>query len=458
MLGKTKHIHFIGIGGIGMSGMAELLYNLGFTISGSDSKESDRTKQLNSMGININIGHTSNEVIKSDVVVFSSAVNNNNPEIIKANKYKIPVIRRAEMLSELLKVKSTSIAIAGTHGKTTTSSMLGSILIAAQVNPTLVIGGIVNEIGSNSMHGDGDIIVVEADEFDRTFLSLKPTLALINNLDLEHLDCYENLADLQEAFLQFSNSVPFYGKVSINIDDTNTIEILDKIKRPYITFGFSNNANIQAKNPIFNKLNSKFDLYINKKLKTKIQLNVPGKHNIMNALAAISICSELDIDYEKIKTGLKNFSGVQRRFDIKYVLENGIKLIDDYAHHPVEVNSVLDAIKSGWENRIIAIFQPHLFTRTKDFYTEFAQALYKANIVIITDIFAAREKHIEGITSQIIIDVLHKLGHNNVKYIPKKEDIPNYLNTIVNNDDIIITMGAGNIWREIDNIYNILNK
>ena len=457
MLGKTKHIHFVGIGGIGMSGMAELLYNLGFKISGSDSKKSDRTKRLNSMGMNINIGHTSNEISKSDVVVFSSAVKKDNPEIINANKHKIPVIRRAEMLSELLKVKSTSIAIAGTHGKTTTSSMLGSILITAELNPTLVIGGIVNEIGSNSIHGNGDIIVVEADEFDRTFLSLKPTLALINNLDLEHLDCYENLEDLQEAFLQFSNSVPFYGKVSINIDDNNTIEMINKIKRPYITYGFSNNADIQAKNPTFNKLKSNFDLYINKKLITNIQLYVPGKHNIMNALAAISICSELDIDYKKIEHGLKNFSGVQRRFDIKYVLDNGIKLIDDYAHHPAEVNSVLDAIKSGWENRIIAIFQPHLFSRTKDFHIEFAQALYKADIVIITDIFGAREEPIEGITSQIIIDDLYKLGHNDINYIPQKENIPGYLNKIVNNNDMIITMGAGNIWREIDNIYNILN-
>ena len=456
MLGKTKHIHFVGIGGIGMSGMAQLLFNLGFTISGSDLNESDRTKQLNLIGIDINIGHTSNKVLKSDVVVFSSAIKESNPEIIIANKNNIPVIRRAEMLSELLKVKSKSIAVSGTHGKTTASSMLGSILIEANVNPTLVIGGIVNEIGSNSMYGDGDIIVVEADEFDRTFLSLKPTLALINNLDLEHLDCYENLTDLQDAFLQFANSVPFYGKVFINIDHTNTTDIIEAINRPYITFGFSNKANIQAQNPTYNKLSTEFDLYINKNFITKIQLNVPGKHNIMNALASISISSELDINYKTIKNGLKNFSGVQRRFDMKYVLDNGIKLIDDYAHHPVEVNSVLDAIKSGWDNRIIAIFQPHLFTRTKDFHIDFAQALYKADIVIITDIYAAREEPIKGVSSQIIIDDLINLGHNKTQYISNKENISSYLKKIAKNNDIIITMGAGNIWREIENIYDTL--
>ena len=457
MLGKTKHIHFVGIGGIGMSGMAELLFNLGFTISGSDLNESDRTKQLNSIGIDINIGHNSKEVIKSDVVVYSSAVNKTNTEISIANQNNIPVIRRAEMLSELLKVKSTSIAISGTHGKTTTSSMLGAILIEANLNPTLVIGGIVNEFGSNSMHGDGDIIVVEADEFDRTFLSLKPTIALVNNLDLEHLDCYENLKDLQNAFIQFSNSVPFYGKICINIDHANTEDLIELINRPYITFGFSKKANISAQNPKYNKLNTTFDLYIQNKYIQNIELNVPGKHNIMNALAAISICSEIDINYNDIKNGLKKFSGVQRRFDIKYQLENGIKLIDDYAHHPVEVQSVINAIKLGWENRIIAIFQPHLFSRTQDFHFDFAKALFKADIIIITDIFGAREDPIDGVSSQIIIDDLMDLGHNMTEFIPDKSKVSNYLQQVSKDNDIIITMGAGNIWREIKNIYKALN-
>ena len=456
MLGKTKHIHFIGIGGIGMSGMAELLFNLGFTISGSDSNESDRTKQLRSIGIDINIGHNSIVVLKSDVVVFSSAVKKDNSEIIIAEKNNIPVIRRAEMLSELLKVKPISIAISGTHGKTTTSSMLGSILIESKLNPTLVIGGIVNEFGSNSMYGDGNIIVVEADEFDRTFLSLKPTIALINNLDLEHLDCYENLIDLKSAFTQFGNSVPFYGKVAINIDHVNTKDIIESIKRPYITFGFSKDAYIQAKKPVFNELNTQFDLYINTEFKTKIQLNVPGKYNIMNALAAISICFELDVDYENIKNGLKNFQGVQRRFDIKYSLNNGIKLIDDYAHHPVEVDSVLDAIKSGWSNRLIAIFQPHLYSRTQDFHLDFAKALIKADIIIITDIYAAREKPLTGVTSKLIVNDLVMLGHKNTEYISNKKNIPFFLKNNVKDDDIIITMGAGDIWREIKNIYSTI--
>ena len=456
MLGKTNHIHFVGIGGIGMSGMAELLHNLGFKITGSDIIESERTNQLKDIGIDVNIGHKSSKVNDSDVLVYSSAVNKNNQEIIIANKNNIPVIRRAEMLGELLKVKSTSIAIAGTHGKTTTSSMLGSILVEAKLDPTLVIGGVVNEFGSNSMQGDGDIIVVEADEFDRTFLSLKPTLAIINNLDLEHLDCYKNLDDLQSAFLKFANSVPFYGKIFLNIDESNTSKLISSVKRPYITFGFSNEALVQAKNPIYDKLNSSFDLHIEGIFKTRIDLKLPGKHNIMNALAAISACLDLEINYDLIKQGLEKFKGVQRRFDIKYELENGIKLIDDYAHHPVEVNSVLNALKKGWNNRIISIFQPHLFSRTQNFHKEFAQALFQSDLIIITEIYAARENPIKGISSKTIVKDLINLGHSNIKYIPKRNNIAKYVKKITKSNDLIITMGAGDIWREIENIYKIL--
>ncbi len=457
MFGKTRHIHFVGIGGIGMSGMAELLHNLGFTVSGSDMVESERTHHLNSIGIDVNIGHTSNQIGQSDVVVYSSAVSNQNSEIVDALSKNVPVIRRAELLGELLKLKSTSIAVGGTHGKTSTSSMLGCILSESKLNPTLVIGGIVNEFGSNSMYGDGDVIVVEADEFDRSFLSLQPTMGLITNLDLEHLDCYENLDDLQNAFAQFANSVPFYGKVALNIDNENTLKLKSLIKRPIISFGFSKNAEIRATAPEFDTSTSEFGLIICDKEVGRIQLNVPGKHNIYNALGAISLASELNIPLNFIKNGLAKYSGVWRRFEIKHKLENGTILIDDYAHHPSEVEATLDAAKLGWDNRIVAIFQPHLFSRTRDFHSEFANAFMKADMVIITDIYPARENPIEGITGNLIIEDLKKLGHKNALYIPDKAEISKLAENLILPGDIVVTMGAGDIWRQIDTIYNELN-
>lgn len=457
MFGKTRHIHFVGIGGIGMSGMAELLNNLSFVVSGSDLAASDRTKHLKSIGIDINIGHSSNQVLNSDVVVFSSAVNQHNPEIVTASENNIPVIRRAELLGELLKVKSTSIAVSGTHGKTSTSSMLGCILSESNLNPTLVIGGIVNEFGSNSMYGDGDIIVVEADEFDRSFLSLQPTMALITNLDLEHLDCYENMEDLQNCFAQFANSVPFYGKVALNIDNENTRQLISLIKRPIMTFGFSSDAEIQADNTNYETIQAEFDLIVDNDMIIKIQLNVPGKHNISNALGAIALAWELGISPESIQSGLSRYSGVWRRFEIKHKLENGTILIDDYAHHPSEVEAALDAVKLGWDNRVVAIFQPHLYTRTRDFHQEFAKAFMNADVVIITELYPARETPIEGISGKLITEDLKKLGHHQVIFVPEKENIPKTVEELINPGDVVITMGAGDIWRQVDNIYNVLN-
>jgi len=458
MFGKTKHIHFIGIGGIGMSGMAELLYKLGFTITGSDQNNSERTDQLKALGLKIKLGHSSSNINNADVIVYSSAVPLNNPEIKSAIIKNIPVIRRAEMLAELLKVKPISIAISGTHGKTTTCSMLGEILTTAKLDPTLVIGGIVNKFKSNTISGDGDLIVVEADEFDRSFLTLKPTMSIINNLDLEHLDCYKNLEDLQNTFIQFANSVPFYGRVGICIDNLNLKKIKSKIKRPIITFGMSKDANVRAANLNFSDKISKFDLLVNNKKMDKITIQLPGRHNIRNALAAITMALELDIPYKCIKDGLMQYSGVRRRFEIKYKTKNNIIIIDDYAHHPAEVLATINAAKSGWKNDIIAVFQPHLFSRTRDFYKEFASAFLGCNKLIITDIYAAREKQIKGINAKMIIDEAKISGHNHAEYIPDQEKIASRLKQIAKSNDIIITMGAGNIWRQCENIYNTLNQ
>ena len=458
MFGKTNHIHFVGIGGIGMSGMAELLHKLGFNISGSDQDSSERTDNLKELGLTISDGHSHGNVNGADVVVYSSAVQRDNPEIIAADNKQIPVIRRAEMLAELLKVKPTSIAVAGTHGKTSTCSMLGEILTAAELNPTMVIGGIVNKFQSNTISGSGDIIVVEADEFDRSFLTLQPTMGLITNLDLEHLDCYENLEDLQTAFTQFANAVPFYGKVGICIDNSNAASIIPNIKRPVVTFGIHEDAEIQASNLRFDKNHSTFELSVHGELQGKLTVHVPGEHNVKNALGAVVLALELDIPFDKIQSGLDQYTGVQRRFDIKYTTDNNIIIVDDYAHHPSEVSATLGAAKSGWNHRVIAIFQPHLFTRTRDFYKDFALAFQQSDILIVTDIYPAREEPLKGITAKIIADEAEKLGHRHIEFIANQNNIPARLKDISQPNDMIITMGAGNIWRQCEGIYEALNN
>jgi len=458
MFGKTNHIHFVGIGGIGMSGMAELLHKLGFIISGSDQNSSERTESLQTMGLHISEGHSGKNVNGADVVVYSSAVQRDNPEILAAENKQVPVIRRAEMLAELLKVKPTSIAIAGTHGKTTTCSMLGEILTTADFHPTMVIGGIVNKFQSNTISGSGDVIVVEADEFDRSFLTLRPTMGLITNLDLEHLDCYENLEDLQMAFTQFANAVPFYGKVGVCIDNHNAASIIPNIKRPVVTFGVHEDAEIQASNLQFENNHSTFTLSIHGEPRGELTVHVPGEHNVKNALGAAVLALELDTPFDKIQAGLDQYTGVRRRFDIKYTTDKNIMIVDDYAHHPSEVSATLKAAKTGWNNRIIAIFQPHLFTRTRDFYHDFAEAFLQADILIVTDIYEAREKPIPGITAQIISDEAERLGHNHVEFIPEQTNIPARLKEIVQANDMIITMGAGNIWRQCEGIYEAINN
>ena len=458
MFGKTNHIHFVGIGGIGMSGMAELLHKLGFNISGSDQNRSERTDNLKAIGLTVSEGHSKNNVNGADVVVYSSAVQQDNPEILAAERKHVPVIRRAEMLAELLKVKPTSIAIAGTHGKTTTCSMLGEILTTAELSPTMVIGGIVNKFQSNTISGSGNVIVVEADEFDRSFLTLQPTMGLITNLDLEHLDCYENLEDLQMAFTQFANAIPFYGTVGICIDNRNAASIIPNIKRPVVTFGTHENAEIQASDLYFEKNHSTFKLSINNEPQGELAVHVPGKHNVINALGAAVLALKLDIPFDIIQSGLDHYTGVRRRFDIKYTTNNNIIIVDDYAHHPAEVSATLEAARTGWENRIIAVFQPHLFTRTRDFYKDFAQAFQKSDILIVTDIYPAREEPIKGITAKIIVDEAEKLGHGHIEFIANQNKIPARLKDISQSNDMIITMGAGNIWRQCKGIYEAINN
>jgi UDP-N-acetylmuramate--alanine ligase len=456
IFGKTKKIHFVGIGGIGMSGMAELLHSLEFIISGSDKMQSERTQHLSSIGIKIFQNHRQKNITNCDVLVYSSAISLDNSEITAALEKKIPVIRRAELLGELLKLKPISIAIGGTHGKTTTSSMLGSILISANLNPTLVIGGIVNDLASNSISGKGNIILVEADEFDRTFLSLQPTMALITNIDLEHLDCYENLDDLQNAFTQFANSVPFYGRTAVCLDDPNLQSILPHIKRSIITFGFSNHADIQALNISYESGSSEFDVTTDNEKLGRISINAPGAHNIKNALAAICLAVELEIPFTQIQRGLRNYSGVWRRFQIIKITDENIMIVDDYAHHPSEVAATLQAAQSGWDRRVVVIFQPHLYSRTRDFHQEFARAFQNADVFICTDIYGAREKPIDGVSAELITSTAKQYGHKRVHYIQDKNQVPEALNNIILPGDMVITMGAGDIWRQNEKIIEVL--
>ena len=441
---KINNIFFVGIGGIGMSGIAELLMNLKFSVSGSDISENENVKRLRGMGVDIRIGHNINNVTNDiDVLVYSSAVSLENPEIMRAKQKGIPVIRRAEMLGELISVKETSIAIGGTHGKTTTSSMVGTVLSYAKMDPTLVVGGLVHNLDTNSKLGSGDIIVVEADEFDRSFLALKPTISIITNIELEHMDCYNSLRDLQDAFISFCKSVPFYGAIIACIDSPAVQEIITKIERPMITYGRSRDAAYRAKNLRFHENKSTYTVFRAEECLGEIELNVPGEHNILNSLAAVTLGLEMGLSFRNISKGIQAYSGVRRRFDIKGV-HNEILVVDDYAHHPTEVEATLQSARSGWDRRIVAVFQPHLFTRTKQFYREFADALQNADVAIVTDIYPAREQKIAGVTSKLIYD---ELSSECSYLVPDLDDLIDKLDEVTQSGDMVITMGAGNIWR-----------
>ncbi len=443
---KIDNVYFVGIGGIGMSGIAELLLNLGFKVSGSDMNENDNVVRLKSLGVDVKIGHDPANLTNADVLVYSSAVPLENPEIIKARQKGIPVIRRAEMLGELINVKETSIAVGGTHGKTTTSSMIGALLSHAKMDPTLVVGGLVQNLDTNSKLGSGDIIVVEADEFDRSFLAMKPTIGIITNIELEHTDCYEDLADLQNAFIQFCQSVPFYGEVIVCADSPAVQEILPKIERPMTTYGRSRDAAYRAENLRFHENSSTYTVFRAEENMGDIQLNVPGEHNVLNSLAAVVLGLEMGLSFNTIQGGIASYQGVRRRFDIKGVHQD-VMVVDDYAHHPTEVEATLKAAKAGWDRRIVAVFQPHLFTRTQAFFREFATALQIADIVVITDIYPAREKAIPGITAKLVFDECYKKMNNNCFFVPDLDDLQTKLDEVVQPNDMIITLGAGSIWR-----------
>ncbi len=442
---KIKRIHFVGIGGIGMSGIAEVLLNLGYTISGSDLSQSDLTQRLASLGARIYTGHHASNLGDTDVVVTSTAVKTDNPEVLEAHRRNIPVIPRAEMLAELLKMKF-SIAVSGSHGKTTTTSMVATVLASGGLDPTMVIGGKLASIGSNAKLGDGEVIVAEADESDGSFLKLSPSLAVITNIDLEHLDHYRDIEDIKDAFLQFANIVPFYGSTIICLDDENAKAILPNIKRKTVTYGLHPPADYRASEISFSGHSSSFTVHYKEEALGTVTLNVPGLFNVYNSLAAIAVARELDMDFPAIKEGLKIFTGVQRRLEVKGKV-NGITIVDDYGHHPTEISETLKAAKQVWKEKIIVVFQPHRYTRTKALFNEFLTAFPNADELIVTDIYAASEAPINGINAESLCEGIRGRGHNNVIYMHTFDDIVDHLLSIAKPTDVIITQGAGNVWK-----------
>ncbi|MCB5271338.1 MAG: UDP-N-acetylmuramate--L-alanine ligase [Candidatus Cloacimonetes bacterium] len=456
MLGRTRKIHFIGIGGIGMSGIAEFLHNQGLQISGSDLKKTEVTAHLEDIGIKVTEGHDPALIEDADVVVKSSAVHDDNAEIVAAKALKIPVIRRAEMLAEITRM-SFSIGISGTHGKTTTTSMAGLVLEAAGLNPTIIVGGKVKNFGSNNVMGSGKYIVVEADEYDHSFLSLTPCIAGITNVDEDHLDCYRNLDDIKGAFIEYANKVPFFGSVIACLDDPGVQAILPQINKKIVTYGLSRQADIQAMDITMKDFVTSYSLAYKGYKLGRITMNVTGKHNIQNSLMAAAIGLELDLPFKSIQDALANFSGVYRRFDLKGEV-NDIIVYDDYAHHPTEIMATLEGFKDSVDRRIVALFQPHLYSRTRDLYEKFGKSFFSCDCLILAPIYPAREQAIPGVSSQMIADVAIQSGHRAVHVIENNAQIIPQTLALLKPGDLFITMGAGNIWQYGEEILYELKK
>ena len=447
MYGNIEKIHFVGIGGIGMSGIAEVLLNLGYKVSGSDLRESDTTERLRGLGGEICIGHAAENLTNVDVVVTSTAVQCDNPEVIEAKHRMVPVIPRAEMLAELMRMKY-GIAIAGTHGKTTTTSMVATVLTHAGIDPTIVIGGKLNTLGSNAKLGQGKFLVAEADESDGSFLTLSPTIAVVTNIDADHLDFYTGgLEQIKDTFVSFINKVPFYGLAVLCQEDRNINEIIPRIKKRFMTYGLSSQADLRATHVKLDGFQTSFTAHYKGYRLGEISFNMPGAHNVLNALACTAVALELDVPFDKIQEGFAQFGGVGRRFTVKGE-KNGIMVVDDYGHHPAEIRATLGAARNGWpERRLVVAFQPHRYSRTKELFNEFVTCFYDADVLVLTDIYAASEQPIPGVTAERLAEETRRHGQRDVTYIADRNDLPDHLASIVKEGDIVITLGAGNIWQ-----------
>lgn len=454
MFRHVKKIHFIGIGGIGMSGIAEVLANLGFTVSGSDIKRSKNTDRLEELcGIRIEEGHRAENIGDAQVVVYSSAVREDNPEVVRAKELGIPVIPRAEMLAELMVLKPYAVAISGTHGKTSTTSMVATILGHAGVDPTTVVGGVVAALGSNARLGQSDWFVTEADESDRSFLMLYPTIAVVTNIDKEHMESYKGMDDVVQCFTDFVNKVPFFGAAIICLDDPNVQLIIPNIKRRRVTYGLTAQADISAHNITYNdSFGSKFTVWKGSEILGELELPVPGKHNVYNALAATAVALELDVPFEKIVAAFATFKNANRRFQFKGEAK-GITVVDDYGHHPTEILATLSAAKnSSAGKRTVVVFQPHRYSRTQELMDEFALAFNNADVLFVLDIYAASEDPIEGITAEVLTENIKKYGHKNAMYIGSVDTATEAVMPHLLENDLVITLGAGTVTRLSDEI------
>ncbi|MBL7082612.1 MAG: UDP-N-acetylmuramate--L-alanine ligase [Candidatus Aminicenantes bacterium] len=451
---KFNHIHMIGIGGTGMNGIAEVLLNMDYKISGSDITDTEVTKRLTSLGAKISIGHKAEKVEGADVVVVSSAIKEGNVEVEEARRRKIPVIPRAEMLAELMRMKY-GIAVAGSHGKTSTTSMIAKVLESGGFDPTIIVGGRLNTIGAHAKLGEGDFIVAEADESDRSFLYLSPFIAVLTNLDDEHLDQYRTIDEIKKTFVDFANKVPFYCPIVLCLDNPNIQALIPSLDRRIINYGLSAQADIFARDKQFKEFSSTSNLYWKGKKLGKLKLNVPGTHNIYNAMAAVAVGLDLDIPLHHILEALESYEGTGRRFElIKKV--NNIMIIEDYAHHPTEIKATLEAATRGWTRRIMAVFQPHRFSRLSLLMKSFATSFNQADVLIITEIYPAGEKPIPGVSGKVLYEEIEQLGHKNVVFEPDMKKIPSAVGKAAQRGDIILVLGAGNINQVIPDCIKIL--
>lgn len=446
MYPRFQHIHFIGIGGIGMSGIAEVLLNLGYQVSGSDLKETEITHRLQSLGGSIFYGHQEKNIEGAEVVVTSSAVRSNNPEVLAAREALLPVIPRAEMLAELMRLKY-GVAVAGAHGKTTTTSMVAHCLAYGGLDPTVVIGGRLNSWGSNARLGQGAFLVAEADESDGSFLHLSPSIAVVTNIDLEHLDFYKDLEHIKATFLDFLNRLPFYGLAILCLDDPHIPSLIPKLQKRYRTYGLTAQAEIQAREVKQDGLITQYRLYSNGKEWGEIRFKIPGLHNVYNSLAAIAVGFELEIPFQKIKEAFDTLEGVQRRFQIRGEFR-GVTVLDDYGHHPTEIRATLNALRGCWpERRIVVVFQPHRYSRTKALFDEFTTSFYQADCLFLLPIYPAGEDPIEGIDSEHLLEGIKEKGHREARLFANRAHVIPSLQGLLKAGDVLVTLGAGDVWK-----------
>ncbi len=447
MFKRYQHIHFIGIGGIGMSGIAELLLNLGYQVSGSDQRLSEITARLGALGAVVCCGHDPANLAGADVVVTSSAISEDNPELQAARRLpKVPVIRRAEMLAELMRLKY-SVLVAGAHGKTTTTSMASTVLARGGLDPTVVIGGKLNAWGTNAKLGTGEFMVAEADESDGTFLLLPPTIAVVTNIDLEHLDFYRDIEHIRDTFLRFINKVPFYGQAILCLEDENIQAILPRVEKRFVTYGFSSQADFQARQVENRGLCSTFRVFHQMRELGEMEIRIPGRHNVLNALACVAVAHELEIAWPAVQAGLRDMTGVQRRFQIKGEA-GGVLVLDDYGHHPTEIRAVLEALAGCYpDRRRIIAFQPHRYSRTKALLEQFARCFYDCDVLLVSEIYPASEKPIPGITGLGLAEQIAAHGHHELHFCPTFEEMGEKLKSLVRPGDVVMTLGAGSIFQ-----------